>query len=232
MFRHADNPFEAFVGLTPLMIMGLSAYVTKKAFQRSGCDRNLRQKLKNTGFNQLGGNTMQPETNKNLSIECYTNGRHVFLPFEEALQQVRQTEFAWLLPLDWYRYHVGKYAGEEFVYRVVPKSSRLVAYHLHRRGYLALTIDDLRELDEDVTYLERAAFHARIAKLARLFNALPLELRPWEYVDFLDPNNTYIPAYRMNPERTYIMVIGVAPDCKVKNEEVDWMLFMTPPDVP
>ena len=60
---------------------------------------------------------------------------------------------------------------------------------------------------------------------------LPTVLRPFHYLEV--PNGIgYItrPAYKMHPERTWFVIVGVDSTSQYSNADVDWTIFQTPPN--
>jgi len=58
-------------------------------------------------------------------IELFHNGRRIIRTFEEAHELFWKAQFAWLLPLDWYRYAIGAYRSTAYVYRAAQPAPRI-----------------------------------------------------------------------------------------------------------
>ena len=159
-------------------------------------------------------------------LECCENGKRVVRPFHDAHRQFWLSNYAWLIPSDWYRWEIDRYSGETYVYPVVKKAALRLGFLIHTRKE-PLTMDDLEEADGDGYELSVDAFVARAYRFNRLFGNLPRELRPYHYMDVLNKMGIPRPAYRMNPQRTYLVVLGIAPESP--RTDVDWSLFCQPP---
>lgn len=147
-------------------------------------------------------------------LECFYNGHRRLLPFDDALRLFWQVDFAWLTPTDFYRYSLNGRAGHGYVLRAIKRAPRVMAYHLMRRGNRGLTLDDLRGLDDRSPFIGTDAFYARMARLnSGLFHHhLPAEMRPFEFTEVFNGNLKPIPAYRLNPDRSILLIKGIAGD--------------------
>lgn len=164
-----------------------------------------------------------------MPVECFHNGRRATLSLEEACQLFWQVEFAWLLPLDWYRYNLGGRQRKGSLYKDVSRSARVLAYYLMRRGHRGLTLEDIRILDKRSEFIGREAFHARMARLnTGLFDDLPSEVRPFDHTEVFHGNLEPIPAYRLKPDREVLLVVEAAPNSDIVSDEIDWAIFQTP----
>jgi hypothetical protein len=197
----------------------------------------------------------------NVRLECFHNGRREMLPLEEALRLFWEVDFAWLLVTDFYRFRVGGRAGQGYMYRAVHRAPRVMVLHLMRRGGRALSLHDLNTLDKRSEFIGSEAFYARMARFnTSLFgDDMPAKFRPFEFTDALEDGSRPVPAYRLNPDRNVLLVVGpmggdhpgpaspgsdqppVAgpwgmqggpkPDGFVRTpgDDVDWGLFESPP---
>jgi len=169
-------------------------------------------------------NTMKHETKDNGTLDCHYNGQRRTLAMEEAYRLFWACDYAWLLPLDWYRWDVGGRVGADYVFKAVFPSARMFGLLMHTRGTRTLTIAALDKLAEK--NLRNETFNARAARFNKLFRDLPPELRPFSHYEEQLINGKTMPAYRMNPERNWLVVVGAGDG---SNEAVDWAAFLEPP---
>ena len=174
--------------------------------------------------------TCTTDAPEDIPIECFKDGRRIIRSIPEAYEAFWSAEFSWLLPFDWYRYDIEGIMKRESVYKVVHRSSRLLALFLHTRGHRALALDNLQTLDPRSEYISREAFYARMARLnSSLYGELPLELRPFDFIETYPEGLVPVPGYRLSPDRTVILVKGVDPASGFDDGDVDWALFQVPP---
>lgn len=167
---------------------------------------------------------------KELRLECYVQGKKRMLSIEEAHRQVCESQFAWIIPLDFYRYNIEGYEDMLRVSRTIPACSLLWGYHVHKRlDYL--TLESLQMLDPDHEDLSRSNFNALASRFGQLFRNLPMELRPIECDKTLVRNQRIAVGYRFKPEFTRILIVGVELGGGYTDDEVDWDLFLSPPTV-
>jgi hypothetical protein len=160
------------------------------------------------------------------TLASYLNGHRAWRPFEETRLLFHKCVYAWLLPLDLYRWNIAGYTGSAVVCDKVQRPNRRFGLRLHARGTRSLTKDALETI-ERVEYMKKNTFHARAARFSAIFGDMPEELRPFFYYDFEDDRGFSHPAYRMHSGRDYILVLGPADE--TPEDEVDWEYFLTPP---
>ena len=159
-------------------------------------------------------------------LRSSVNGRSVVLSFEEARQRFHACQFSWLLPLDEYRWKMGKYAGSILLCSRVRPAPRRLGLLMHVRGNRRLTQAALEE-HEGVEIMEKNAFHARAAKWNVIYGDMPADLRPFFYYEFEDLRGIRYPAYQMRRDIKYIVVIGAADG--TPDDLVDWEYFLADP---
>jgi hypothetical protein len=164
-----------------------------------------------------------PDEQKSVPTLCYINGQKKTLNLEEAYVLFWILPFAWLLPVDWFRYHkITAYMRD-----VAKKSTKIFLMHLLNRGYLALTINDDCMRDKHGDPLSPNAFAAKAARLRKIFGD---EEVPFIYEDALQDNKGTVQAYRMSPGQTWIVVMSVEKNSEYTDADIDWTIFQTPPD--
>jgi len=162
----------------------------------------------------------------NLTLKCCENGSRVIQPFDTAYERFWRSNYAWLVPADWYKYDVEGHSGSKYVYPVAKTAALRLGFLIHTRKE-PLTIDDLEAADEMTHELTMDAFVTRAYRFNRLFGKLPKELRPFQYAEILNDMGIPRAAYRVNPERTYFVVLGVASGHP--QVDIDWSRFRQPP---
>jgi len=165
----------------------------------------------------------------NVPLKCYHNGRGQVLSLEEACTLFWEVHYAWLLKLDWYRFEVDGYKGACYLYTKVEDAGRLFARHLHTRGTRYLTLDDWELIQAKPDPLRLNTFQATARRFIKIFDDLPKSARPFRYSKVDGPGGLMQPAYRMNPDREWLVVVGVGPKSKVPDEDVDWSVFLVDP---
>ncbi|MEK6675014.1 MAG: hypothetical protein AABZ47_05090 [Planctomycetota bacterium] len=160
-------------------------------------------------------------------LASFTNGRLGTRSFEEARELFHRCVYAWLLPLDTYRWSIDGHVGTTVVSAEVPRASRRFGLLLHTRATKKLTMRALEKI-EGISAMSNEVFHARAARFNALFGKLPVELRPFRFYEFDDHNGCHEPTYQMRPNRPYIIVVGPADDTPA--DEVDWQYFLTSPE--
>jgi hypothetical protein len=165
-----------------------------------------------------------------LRFECYVQGKKRMLPVEEARRQVWECQFAWIIPLDFYRYDIEGYKDHLRVSRTIPACCLLWGYHVHKR-FDYLTLASLQMLDPDHEDLTRPNFNALASRFGQLFRDLPTDLRPIECDKMIGRDHRITLGYRFKPELTRIMIVGVELGGSYTNDDVDWDLFLSPPPV-
>lgn len=108
------------------------------------------------------------------------------------------------------------------------------------RGNRFLTLGDWEELEKAVGLISDDVFHQLASRFGKIFTdrherpVLPEPLRPFFHYRIDETGQSSQPAYRMHPERTWLLVLGVAPGQGITDNDIDWTVFQTPPppDVP
>ncbi|HDY68191.1 MAG TPA: hypothetical protein ENH85_10400 [Candidatus Scalindua sp.] len=180
---------------------------------------------------------MTNDTNQSeIPLKCYENGKHSIFSINEAYKKFWQCNYGWICLLDWYRFYIEGYSGQNNVYKIVGKKAMKFGFLGHTRKE-PLTIDDAEVLLNDGYELEVNTFVSWSCKFNKLFKEpyatkeLPKLLRPFYYLEV--PNgigDITRPAYKMHPERTSFVIIGVDPASPYSNADIDWTIFQTPPD--
>jgi hypothetical protein len=167
---------------------------------------------------------------------AYHNGWRILLPIIEMWRLFWACNYAWLLPLDWYRWSVNGYEGSEYVCLRVTSLPRRFGLVMHKRGSRFLTLSDWEKIEKAVGLVSDDVFHQLAARFCRVFVAdrpeelvLPKPLRPFFHFRFDEAGGSSQPAYRMHPERTWLLLVGVAPGQGVTADDVNWGLFRSPP---
>jgi len=163
-----------------------------------------------------------------VPLESYYNGRPWNHTLRETYELFWQINFAWLVVLDWYRYEVRSAYGDFYMHEV-HRASRILAFHLHQRSTRTLTLNDLRRLDPRAPYIGRNAFHARASRFNAMFKQVPKRDRPFMYCEAHESDGSLVPGYRMSPRGKWLMVMGVNPSSQLRNEDVDWSVFLVDP---
>jgi hypothetical protein len=175
-------------------------------------------------------------TQLEIPLDCYKNGKADIFPTNEAYKRFRDSNYGWLCPSDWYSFSIEGYSGQNYIYKIIGKKAMRFGFLVHAREG-PLTIDDAESLLNDGYELEVNTFISWASKFNRIFRKpyvskeLPMELRPFYYLEV--PNgigNITRPAYKMHPERTSFVIVGVDPTSQYSNTDVDWTIFQAPPD--
>lgn len=169
---------------------------------------------------------MEPTPKQNIVLDCIVNGSRRALPFEEARRLFWSCHYAWLQPLDYYRWNVEGHSGAEYVHLKVRPAARRLGILIHSRSTRAVTLSDLEALEGNDTTLSSQTFQQRAARFNGLFGNLPAHLRPFFYYELDVLGAPRQPAYLMHPGRDYILVLGAV---NGDNEVVDWTAFLEPP---
>ena len=157
-----------------------------------------------------------------MSLVCYIDGYRCVEALDVVLQLFQKVDFAWVIRTDYFRSGFGKEATKGYVGKIAKEVGRRFAHALLRRGSLPLTIDDC-PLDEHRESIGRNLFHCWAAKFGRLFEGE----KPYEFTTLLIDGD--VPAYRMKPEKRWLIVVDIDPDCGVDSVEFDWKIFDGPP---
>jgi hypothetical protein len=166
----------------------------------------------------------------NVMVETFRNGHRVSLSLTAALELFWEAEFAWLKPLDWYRWSIHGRTGNGTMFKDAKRGPRVMAYHLMRRGQRGLTLDDLHELDKRSEFIGPEAFHTRMARFnTAVFGKMLPEHRPFEYTEVFNGNDQPISAYRLKPGHEVLLVVGLVPGGSYQPEDIDWTMFQKPP---
>ena len=172
---------------------------------------------------------VETQEQENVPLKCYHNGHGKVLPLKEAHALFWDVHYGWLLKLDWYRFEVDGYAGACYLYTKVEDCGRLFARYLHTRGTLCLTFGDWAYIQAKPDPLSLNAFQATARRFIKTFDGLPKATRPFRYVKAHGAKGLMEPAYRMRPDREWLVVVGVAPKSEVPDEDVDWSVFLVDP---
>ena len=163
-----------------------------------------------------------PGQHKNIPTRCYVKGYLKTLTLEEAYVLFWQASLAWLRPINWFRSkHIRGYIRD-----LMTKSTKVFLYNLVTRKYLPLTINSESMLDSHDFAPSRNSFHARAHRARELFG----DDVPFVYDDDFDDEKRLLPAYRMKPGQNWLIVVGVDPGTEFKDPDVDWTIFLNPPD--
>jgi len=173
----------------------------------------------------------EPITQGSIPLQCICNGARRVLELKKVVTLFWQVHCAWLLPLDWYRFQIEDCSHTAYVSRTMQERPRFMLLLLHRRGHLALRLDELIELDPLTAHISGPTFTSRASRINKtMFAELPEPLRPVEffsaYDETLDPKR----AYRIRPGCDTLLVIGTERTSGFKNDDVDWTVFLTPPE--
>ncbi len=160
----------------------------------------------------------------NVEIDCYYCGRRQRLPLLEAIKLFHTSSYAWLLPLDYYRWAIGDRAGDTYVYEHVSKSARSFGRRIHTHRMRALSLRGLEALED--AEIDARTFHKRASRFNSIFDGLPADLRPFVYDEIETIDDVRIPAYRMRQSRTWLVVVGAADG---QDDRVEWAMFLDPP---
>ena len=167
-----------------------------------------------------------------ILLVIYLKGRYFLWPGNEVYLLFWVVDYAWLLPLDFYRYEIDGYHDELYVYlERVGGLARDFGFYLHTRTDRYLTLMDLRNLEQN-SVLSTDVLHRRAADFNKIFKALPdkrEDLRPFKNDKAI--HRTGKPqSYRMNPYRNYLVVKGIDPKVKLDPEDqIDWPKFEKKP---
>jgi hypothetical protein len=172
---------------------------------------------------------------------AYHNGRKIIGPLVKLWRLFWACHYGWLLPLDWYRWSIEGHESSEYVCLKATALPRRFGLVMHMRGKRFLTLGDWEQLEKAVGLVGDDAFHQMGSRFSRIFwvdrpehLVLPLSLRPFFHYRIEETGDRGQPAYRMHPDRTWLLVLGVAPGQDVTDDDIDWSVFQTPPpsDVP
>lgn len=163
----------------------------------------------------------------NILLDCNLNGVPIVLPWPEAWQKLWARDIGWVRPEHWFRHRI---LGREIA-RSLERSERSGALFgfriMMRRRHSPFTIEDMAEFDEDGATPSRNVFSAGARRFAELFDKdIRQEQRPFEYADIVGPDGRSLPAYRMKPECSWLIVLGVH---EGGDPNVDWSKLQTPP---
>lgn len=170
---------------------------------------------------------MTSPTDDNRQVDCYLNKGRRRIPLDEAHRLFWKYPYAWLLPVDWYRWNVERHSGAEFVCEKVKPAARSFGLHVHTRGMRALTVVDLENIESG--RIDIRTFQGRAARFNKIFGDLPSNLRPFFYYEIDSPRQLRASAYRMHPNRPWIVVVGLKDGSGLQGEHPDWSLFLEPP---
>ena len=174
----------------------------------------------------------QPE----IPLECYKNGKGDVFPVNEAYKRFWDSNYGWLCPSDLYRFSIEGYSGQNYIYKIVGKKALRFSFLIHTREG-PLIIDDTEKPLNNGNELEINTFISWASKFNRIFREpympedLPTELRPFYYLEV--PNGIGFitrPAYKLHPDRTSFVIVGVDTASQYSNTDVDWTIFQTPPN--
>lgn len=166
----------------------------------------------------------------------YHNGRKIVQTIVKIWRLFWACQYGWLLPLDWYRWAIEGHEGSEYVSLKVTGLPRRFGLVMHTRGKRYLTLGDWENREKAIGLVSEDVFHQLGSRFSRIFFAdrlknlvLPESLRPFFHYRIDETCDRSQPAYRMHPERTWLLVLGVAPGQDIKDDDIDWSLFQAPP---
>ena len=159
-------------------------------------------------------------------VDCSRNGEPTIIPFREAHESLWQSNYGWVIPQDWYRWAIGGHSAEQYPYTKVKRAALRLGFFVHTRNG-PMTIDDLEHLDKNGRELTIDAFTARACRFNRLFSDLPVDLRPFHYLEVLNDMGIPRPAYRMYKDRTWTVILGPGPG--IPSDSIDWSILQTKP---
>ena len=166
-----------------------------------------------------------PKDKKDIPMRCYRNGSHVVLPLEEAYRLFWASRFGWVLKLDFFRSGFGESAMSGSVVKAVYSSGVKFVLALLGRGALSVAQNDSCLVDEH----GEAPSPNQMAVWASRFRKLFAGDKPYEFLREADERGICQPAYRMKPDETWLVVLGVEPDKGYSDIDVPWGIFRTPP---
>jgi len=163
----------------------------------------------------------------NILLDCNLNGAPVVLPWSEAWEKLWACEIGWVRPQHWLRHRI---LGREIA-RTLRRSERSGALFgfrmMTRRRNSPFTIAHMAEFDEDRRMPSRNVFNAAARRFAEIFDKdIRQENRPFEYADIVGPDGRSLPAYRMKPDCSWLIILGVHGG---GDANVDWSKLQTPP---
>ena len=158
-----------------------------------------------------------------VKLDCFVKGARTCLCLPDAVRMFRESNYAWALPIDHYRWNVEGHSGAAYVCERVKPTPRRFGLYLHTRGTRALTLATLSELEEK--FINPRTFHGYAARFGKLFGDLPIELRPFFCYGVDGVGQHPAPAYRMRSSRSWLVIQGVAAGQGLEDDEVDWSPF-------
>ncbi len=166
-----------------------------------------------------------------IPLECYPNGARRVIEVRHAIRPFWGAHCSYLLPLQWYRFDIGPHSRRLYLSEVVKERQMYLLLLLHRRCHLPLTREDLEDLDPKTSYLTLPNFHSRMSRIYNtLFADLPEHLIPIEPTQASGPDLKLRPAYRIKPRVDTFLITGVEPSSGFRPDDVDWTIFLTPPE--
>lgn len=172
----------------------------------------------------------EPIDQGNTRLECLCNGARRVMTLRDAHKMFWEVECAWLLPLDFYRWEIEGHTWQDHIRTSVQARPKFMLRALHRRGHLALTCDDLVDLDPETTELTLGGLITRASRFGKvLFEGLPQHLRPFQLVETYTPSLEVVPGYALRSGCNVMLVVGLAWGSGLRRDEVDWTIFLTPP---
>jgi|GEM_PF-5488846 len=163
---------------------------------------------------------------KTIPIVCFHNGRRTILSSEEVYRLFWNVTLGWVLLSDFFRTGFGKQGKHGTISKVIHGSAIRFAFNILTHGSLVLAREDICLLDEHGDSPSQDIFPVWAHRFSKLFNGF----RPIKHVTFTDPQGHRHCGYRMKPDQTWLIVVGVDPDSSFGNEDIDWAIFETPPD--
>jgi hypothetical protein len=172
---------------------------------------------------------------------AFHNGRKIIGTLVKMWRLFWACHYGWLLPVDWYHWAIEGHESSEYVCLKATALPRRFGLVMHMRGKRFLTLGDWEQLEKAVGLVSDDVFHQMGSRFSRIFwfdrpehLVLPLSLRPFFHYRIEETGDRGQPAYRMHPERTWLLVLGVAPGQDITDNDIDWSVFQTPPppDVP
>jgi len=170
-----------------------------------------------------------------IPFKCFENCKYHIFPQKEARKRVWQCNYGWIGELDYYQWSVQGYWGNSGVFKKAKKIGMDFGFLLHTSSKQPVTIDDAERILSKNSELEKGTFISWASRFNRIFKddkgqeILPSELWPFYYLEVPDGMGVSRPAYKMHPDRTSFVIVGVDPDSPYDPGQVDWSLLLEKP---
>jgi hypothetical protein len=153
-------------------------------------------------------------------VVCIVNGALTRLTWQKAYELVWELHLAWILPINWYRYKLGRYRKSFFLHEQDIDLAELeFLFQLHRARCYPITERTIRSGDDGEMGISRGAFVARRTRGGKIY---PAAHDPIEIVPTMDPS-TRLPVngYLFRRGIRWVVVLDTDPAAQA----VDWTIL-------